>query len=284
MDTFIIYALLAGVGVAMITGPLGCFVVWQRMAYFSDSLAHSALLGIAFAVLLGVSVNLGILLISGAFAALLLLLRKSKTLPFDTLLGLLAHSALALGMLALALSNKIVDWHQILFGDLLTIGGRDIALIFACHLAILAVIIFYWQRLLLATINEELSQAEGFNPFVAQIILVFSLTILVTVSFQTVGILLITSLLIIPPSVAHFWTHSPHAMAAVSSLVGIFAVCAGVALSLFADVPTGPAIISTAALLFFGTLLYHTIGSALFDKTSANPLAAPSCTHTPPDS
>lgn len=254
IDSFLLYALLAGCGVALAAGPLGCFVVWQRMAYFSDSLAHSALLGIALALVAGVSVHLGIFITGIVFAAALIALRAYKNLPFDTLLGLLAHSALAVGMVALALTDTIIDWHQILFGDLLTLTRADVVLIFVSHAFVLVMLAWFWQKLILVTISEELAQAEGFHPLAAQVVLVLSLALLVMSSFGTVGVLLITSLLIIPPAVAHFYTRSPLAMAAAAAGVGIVSVIAGVAASLWVDVPAGPAIISVAAAMFFFTL------------------------------
>ena len=106
-EAFIIRAIIAGIGVAIIAGAIGCFVVWRKMAYFGDSLAHSALLGVALGLVMGISTNLGTIIICSIFAVVLIWLQQKNILATDTLLGILAHSALSVGMVTLSLlENK----------------------------------------------------------------------------------------------------------------------------------------------------------------------------------
>ena len=100
LDDFFSRALIAGVGVALVAGPLGCYIVWRRLAYFGDTLSHSALLGVALALLFQVNITLSVFSVSVFVSLALLLLKRRITLSADALLGLLAHSALAVGMVA----------------------------------------------------------------------------------------------------------------------------------------------------------------------------------------
>ncbi len=102
MDDFLVRALAGGFGVAVIAGPLGAFVVWRRMAYFGDTLAHAALLGVALGFLLGIDINLGIVAVCAAVAVILVVLQRRQPLAGDTLLGILSHGGLALGLIAVA--------------------------------------------------------------------------------------------------------------------------------------------------------------------------------------
>ena len=251
LDDFILRALAAGVGVAIVSGALGCFVVWRRMAYFGDSLAHSALLGIALGLLYGFSVNLGTVVVCSVFALVLVWLRHKRVLATDTLLGILAHSALAVGMVVISfLDDPRFDLHGYLFGDVLTVTWRELYWIYGGGAAALALLLANWSSLTLVTIHEDLARAENINTFRANLLLMFLMTVVVAVSLRIVGILLITSMLIIPAAAARQLTRSPEAMAVAASVIGVVAVFAGVFGSLEFDTPTGPSIVTAAAVLF----------------------------------
>ena len=131
LDDFFARALAGGIGVAIATGPLGCFMVWRRMAYFGDSVAHSALLGVVLGVGLGIEPNAGILIMCIALALLLLLLQQQRRLATDTLLGIMAHGALALGLVGISFLETVrVDLMSYLFGDILAVSGRDLIWIY----------------------------------------------------------------------------------------------------------------------------------------------------------
>ena len=169
IEPFLIRAIIAGIGVAIITGAIGCFVVWRKMAYFGDSLAHSALLGVALGLVLGISTNLGTMIICSVFAILLIWLQQKKVLATDTLLGILAHAALSIGMVTLSLMERSVDLHSYLFGDILAVTKHEIFLIVFGGLVVLTFLFFNWSSFVLTTINEKLAKSEGLNTLFNQL-------------------------------------------------------------------------------------------------------------------
>jgi zinc transport system permease protein len=250
LDTFILRAIAAGVGVAMITGVIGCFVVWRRMAYFGDSLAHSALLGISLGLAAGIGTNPGVIIVCSLFAALLLWMQQKKVLATDTLLGILAHAALSIGMVTISVLGQRVDLHSYLFGDILTITPSELWWIYIGGAVVLIMLLMNWSSLVLMTIHEDLAKAENVRTFFTHLLLTFLMTIVVAVSIRTVGILLITSMLIIPAATARQLVYSPEAMAITASLLGIAAVIIGILGSVKLDTPSGPSIVVASAVLF----------------------------------
>ncbi|MFC4271580.1 hypothetical protein GQF03_17555 [Sneathiella chungangensis] len=251
VDDFILRALAAGIGVALIAGPLGCFVVWRRMAYFGDSLAHSALLGIALGLLYGININLGTVIVCTLFALLLVWLQQRRVLATDTLLGILAHAALSIGMVAISfLDNVSFDLYSYLFGDILTVRQIDLYWIYGGGLVVIGLLVFNWSSLTLMTIHEDLARAEGVNTVWANILLMLLMTIVVAVSIRIVGILLITSMLIIPAATARQLVSSPESMAIWAGVFGIIAVIVGISGSVELDTPSGPSIVTAAAVMF----------------------------------
>ena len=249
-DRFILRAIIAGIGVAIIAGAIGCFVVWRKMAYFGDSLAHSALLGVALGLVLGISTNLGTIIICSIFAIVLIWLQQKKILATDTLLGILAHSALSVGMVTLSLLEKSVDLHSYLFGDILAVNSSEIYYILFGGFFVLIFLYFNWSSFVLMTIDEKLARAEGINVVINQLLIMLLMTIVVAVSFKIVGLLLITSLLIIPAASARQLAHSPELMAVISSVLAVFSVILGILSSIYLDTPSGPSIVVMSALIF----------------------------------
>lgn len=262
LDPFIVRAIAAGVGVAIIAGVIGCFVVWRRMAYFGDSLAHSALLGIALGLATGISTNIGVVIVCSSFALLLLWLQQKKVLATDTLLGILAHAALAIGMVTASVLGQRLDLHAYLFGDILTVMSGELLWIYLGGAIVLIMLLLNWSSLVLTTIHEDLARAENVRTFFTRLLLMLLMTIVVAVSIRIVGILLITSMLIIPAATARQLVRSPEAMAVVASLLGIAAVFGGVFGSIELDTPSGPSIVAASAGLF--VILFPL--AALFSK------------------
>ena len=250
IEPFILRAIIAGIGVAIIAGAIGCFVVWRKMAYFGDSLAHSALLGVALGLVLGISTNLGTIIICSIFAIVLIWLQQKKILATDTLLGILAHSALSVGMVTLSLLERSVDLHSYLFGDILAVNSSEIYYILFGGFFVLIFLYFNWSSFVLMTIDEKLARAEGINVVINQLLIMLLMTIVVAVSFKIVGLLLITSLLIIPAASARQLAHSPELMAVVSSILAVFSVILGILSSIYLDTPSGPSIVVMSALIF----------------------------------
>ncbi len=250
-DDFFIRAMLGGVGVAAVAGPLGCVVVWRRMAYFGAALSHSALLGVALGLLLDINLTVAILVFCLLLSVMLFLLERQRLLANDTLLGILAHSALAIGLVAVAFMEHVrIDLMGYLFGDVLAVSVEDIYFIYALAVIVLGVLVVLWQPLLTAIVSEDLAAAEG-NP-VAKVRLIFVLTVagVIAVGMKIVGILLIISLLIIPAAAARPIARTPEHMAYASAIIGVASVVLGLLSSLYWDVPAGPAIVVVATLVF----------------------------------
>ena len=263
LDPFILRAIAAGLGVAIIAGTIGCFVVWRKMAYFGDSLAHSALLGIALGLAIGISTYLSTIIACLAFALILLWLQQKNLLATDTLLGILAHAALSIGMIAISVLELRVNLHSYLFGDILTVTSIELWWIYLGGFFVLLMIILNWPSLVLMTIHEELAKAENVNVYFQNLLLMLLMTIVVAVSIRTVGILLISSMLIIPAATARHLVNSPVAMAITASILGSIAVLGGIFLSMELDTPSGPSIVVTAALLF---VILFTFSSLILKK------------------
>lgn len=251
MPDFLWRALLAGIGVALVAGPLGCFVVWRRMAYFGDSLAHSALLGVALGLLLSVHITLGVIASCVVVALLLAGLERQKRWPVDTLLVILSHSALSIGLVVVGLASSLrVDLMSYLFGDILAVGRADLAWIYGGGAALLAVLVAIWRPLLSATVHEELARAEGVPVDRIRVMFVLLIALAVALAMKVIGVLLVSALLIIPAATARRFARTPEQMAAAAAALGCVAVTAGLAASLRFDTPGGPSIVVASALLF----------------------------------
>lgn len=255
MADFLILALLGGLGVAAIAGPLGSFVVWRRMAYFGDTLAHSALLGVSLGFLLDINLNVAVIACCVILALTLVTLQRQHLVATDTLLGIMAHSSLSLGLVAIALIDDIrVDLMAYLFGDLLAVSREDLYWIYGGGVLILGLLYKLWQPLLAITINEELAQVEGVPVARVRLALMLLIAVVIAVAMKIVGILLITALLIIPAAAARRLAVSPEQMAIGAGILGCSAVILGLTASWHADTPAGPSIVVMATLQFI--LLY----------------------------
>jgi zinc transport system permease protein len=250
-EPYLLRALLAGLSLAAVTGPLGCFIVWQRMAYFGDALSHSALLGIALGLAFHLPLQVGVLLVCAGFAVSILLLQRSKLLGYDTLLGILAHGALSFGLIGIALlPDARVDLHSLLFGDILAVRSQDLSWIAGGSGLVLGILLYVWSPLLLTIVNEDLGQAEGHRAGRLQGVLLACLALTVALAVQVVGVLLVTAMLIIPAASARLLSRSPEGMAAGAALIGMGAVSAGLYASVLWDIPTGPAMVAAMTGLF----------------------------------
>lgn len=244
-------ALAAGIGLSLISGPLGVFVVWQRMAYFGDTLAHSALLGIALGLLLEVNLQLSVVLLAVFIAVALLVLQQRSRLASDTLLGMLAHGALAVGLVAISFQDDVrIDLLGYLFGDILAVGAADVQWIWGGVLLCLLFLGTIWRRLLNLSVHAELAAVDGVHASAIRLIFMLLVAVVIAVAMKIVGVLLITALLIIPAAAAQRFSRGPEQMAVIATLIGAFAVVAGLYASLLLDTPAGPSIVTAATILF----------------------------------
>jgi len=250
LDDFTTRALLAGLGLALATGPLGSFVVWRRMAYFGDATAHAAILGVALALAFQLPLTLGVLGVALAMALTVSTL-AAKGWAMDTTLGVLAHSALAFGLVAISFVPGVrTDLSAYLFGDILVVSRADLALIWGGAALVLALLVWRWQALLTATLSEELAHAAGLNPNRERLVLTVALALVVAVAIKVVGALLIAAMLIIPAAAARALSRTPEAMAALATGIGGLAAFLGLQLSLWQDTDAGPSIVVAAAVIF----------------------------------
>ncbi|BDR12882.1 metal ABC transporter permease [Vibrio sp. STUT-A11] len=250
LDDFLWRAALAGVGVTLAAAPLGCFIVWRRMAYFGDATAHASMLGVALSLSFSLPIFPGVL-----FIALLMAITVSsftgRGFAMDTLLGVMAHSALAFGLVAVSfLSGIRMDLMAYLFGDILAVSKTDLLIIWTGTVLVIGLIRLRWSGLLLSTLNKDLALASGFSPKREQLILTIALAVVVAVAIKVVGVLLIVAMLIIPAATARPFSQTPEMMVILAALIGSSASVIGLRASYLLDTPTGPTMVCIATGLF----------------------------------
>lgn len=259
LDDFVFRAVLAGLGVVLAAAPLGCFVVWRRMAYFGDATAHVAVLGVALSLMLAISIPLGVFFV---VLTLVLLLHglSARNYDNDTLLGVLAHGGLAGGLVAISFVPGVrIDLEAFLFGDILAVGKLDLLIIWCGALCVLGLLFWRWSALLTATLSAELAQAAGLDARREELILNLALAVVVAVALQVVGALLITALLIIPAAAARVFATSPERMVLIAAGVGAVSVFGGMEVSIRLDTPTGPTIVLIAITVFALSAIWQSI-------------------------
>ncbi len=255
-DDFFTRALIAGVGIAIIAGPLGCLVIWRRLSYFGDTLSHSALLGVTLAYAFSMNITLSVFIISSVVAILLINLQKRTKLAGDSLLGLLAHSTLAIGLVLIGFLSSIrFDLMGLLFGDILAVTTDDIAMVWIGGIIILGILYFIWKSLFSATVNYDLAAAEGMRPEISNLIFTLLLAGVIALSIKMIGALLITGLLLIPAAIARNLSNSPKQMIIIAILAGIASVVLGLFTSLELNTSSGPSIVVVSLALFILSLI-----------------------------
>jgi zinc transport system permease protein len=264
IEPFLLRALAAGIGVAAMAGPLGCFIIWRRMAYFGDTMAHSALLGVAVGFLLSVNLTAGVVAVTVTIALVLAVLQRTRPwLTSDALLGILSHSALSFGLVAIGLMSWLrVDLLAYLFGDILSVTTTDLSVVWGGGTLVILVLLAIWRPLLAASVHEDVARAEGLPVLPATLVFTMLVAVVIGLAMKIVGILLITSLLIIPAATARRFAREPETMAVVAAGFGMIAVVAGLLGSLEFDTPAAPSIVAAAAVLF-------AIGQLPFGRSSS---------------
>ncbi len=256
LDDFLIRAALAGLGVALCAAPLGCFVVWRKMAYFGEATAHAAILGVALALAFALPM-LPMVLMAALIMALAVSALTGRGYAMDTVLGVLSHTALAAGLVAVSfLSDIRLDLLGFLFGDILAVSRMDLAVIWLGTLSVLGLTWWRWSALLTATLNPDLARASGIDPRREELGLTLALAIVVAVAIKVVGVLLIAALLVVPAAAARPLTRTPESMAIWAALLGSMSALGGLWAAFVLDTPTGPSIVCTAAALFLLTTLF----------------------------
>jgi len=251
LDDFFIRALIGCTGIAATAGPLGCVVVWRRMAYFGDTMAHSALLGVALSFIANMHMALSVFIVAILIAALLLILQRRNALSSDSLLGILSHSSLAISLLILSFMPWVrQDLSAYLFGDVLSVSRQDLILIWGGGFMVLALLAWLWRPLLVATLSVDLAEAENLKPERAKIIFMVLLALIIAIAIKIVGVLLITALLILPAATARRLATTPEVMAVISIFIGAISALFGLYSSLYFNTPSGPSVVTAAFALF----------------------------------
>lgn len=245
---------LAGMILSLATGPLGAFVVWRRMSYFGDTLSHASLLGVAIGLLLNSNPYHMVIVITLLLAFCLVWLERRPQFSIDTLLGILAHSALSLGLIVSILSGARVELMAYLFGDLLAITLTDVLLITIGVVIVVCLLFWQWNSLLAVTVNQELAYVDGIATERIKLLLVLMLALTIGLSMKFVGALIITALLVIPPATARRFAKTPEQMALIAIVVSMLSVTGGMALSWFYDTPAGPSVVICSTFLFILSL------------------------------
>jgi len=249
MDDFLVRALLAGLGVALVAGPYGCIVLWRRMAYVGETLAHTALFGVALGLFFEVDFILGMIAAVALAALLLAFAQRDKRLGSDAILGILASLTLALGVIVVSASPTRLDLFAFLFGDILAVRVSDVIAIYAAAAVALAALAWLWRPILAATLHDELARIDGVRVDLVNTLLMLLLALVIAVAGRMVGILLVVALLVIPAAAARRFARTPETMAVLAALIGAVAVTAGLWGSFQWDTPTGPSMVVAAGVL-----------------------------------
>jgi len=249
MDDFLIRALLAGIGVALVAGPYGCLVLWRRMAYVGETLAHTALFGVALGLFFEFDLILGMIVAVAVAALLLGLAQRDKRLGSDAILGILASLTLAAGVIIVSATTARLDLFAYLFGDILSVSVRDLVALYAAAAVALAALILMWRPMLAATLHDELARIDGVRVDLVNLLLMLLLALVIAVAGRMVGILLVVALLVIPAAAARRFARTPETMAVLAALIGAASVVAGLWGSFRWDAPTGPSMVVAAGAL-----------------------------------
>ncbi len=250
LEPFFLRALVASLGLAVIAAPLGCFVVWQRLAYFGETVAQAGLIGVALGLALQMDITWGVLVVALAVAALLVWFSRQKLVGMDSVLGVLHHAALAAGVIAVSMiKGAPVDLSGFLFGDVYAVTWTDVATIFIGGVVVLGLVVWMWQPLLRLSVHEDLAAAEGVNRELVRTLFIVLLAVVIAVAMKIVGILLVMAFLVVPAVAARPLSRTPERMVILTALIAIASVCAGLWLSAVADTPGGPSIVLVMSLL-----------------------------------
>jgi zinc transport system permease protein len=255
MDDFLIRAIIGAALLGAAAGPLGCFVLWRRMAYLGESIAHMGLLGAGLGILIGVAPLAGVA-VTAIIAGLIMARTSDHYIPSGTFIGLVGHVGLALGFILLSTMETVrADLLGYLFGDVLAMSPTNIAIVAIGGASILAVLIWLWRPLLAITVSRDLAMAENARTAYLDVLFLVLVAGLVALALKIVGALLIVALLLIPPAAARPLAKTPEAMALLAAGIGAASAPLGIAGAYFTDAPAGPSIVLAAAAIFAAVML-----------------------------
>jgi ABC-type Mn2+/Zn2+ transport system permease subunit len=273
-EPFMQRALVAALILSPLCALLGVFMTARRMSFFSDTVAHGALAGIALGFLWGATdPTLSMLIFSLGIAGAILWLKDNTDLLTDTIMALLMSGSVSLGIIILSmLKGYRGEIHRLLFGDILAINETQLIMA-AVLLVVEGGAFFYWiNPLALITAHEEMAHVCGIRVKTMNFIFVLMLTVTVAVSIRLIGILLVTSLLVIPSASARNVSRNLRQQIILSALFGLIGGATGTMMSYQLDIPCGPTIVMAGIILFILSLI---IGRVFKRRIGDRPPVAP---------
>jgi zinc transport system permease protein len=255
LDDFLVRSVIAGLIMVVIAAPMGCLMVWQRLAFLSDTLGHAAVMGVGLGLLLEVTPVFGVLAV-----ALLIVFSLNRVNSFnsalsETTLAIISHTGLAGGIILVGLlPAQSVNLEAILFGDLLATTSADLIRLLITTVVLLLLLLHHWRSFVAVSVSREIAQAEGIEVRKVQFLMYIMIALLVAVMMKVMGVLLIAAMLVIPTTSARLFSRSPEQMVAVSAFYGLGALVGGISSSFQFDWQTGPAIVVSATMLLLITL------------------------------
>ncbi len=256
LDDFLVRSIIAGLLMVSIAAPMGCLMVWQRLAFLSDTLGHAAVMGVGLGLLLQLPPMFGVLGV-----VVLIVVSLSQATSFnnalsETTLAIISHTGLAAGLILLGiLPANTVSLEAILFGDLLAVTLTDLGMILVTTLVLAVLLLQHWRSFVAVSVSREIAQAEGIAVRKVQLLMYLMIAMLVAVMMKVMGVLLIAAMLVIPTSSARVLSSSPERMVMFSALFGFAALGGGIFSSFQFDWQTGPSIVLSATTLLLITLL-----------------------------
>lgn len=252
---FMLNAFLAILLVTPLFGLLSTMVVSNRMAFFSDSLGHGAFTGIAIGVLLGsVSPLLSLVLFSIAFAVFITYIQNKSTASTDTIIGVFSSTAIALGLMMMSYGGGFNKFSSYLIGDILSVTPEDIGTLAVVFLLVLLAWGALFNRLLVLSINASFARSRGIHSFWAQCTFAALLAVIVSISIQWVGILIINALLVLPAAAARNVAQNVKQYHAISIAAALVSGLTGLLLAYYFNMAAGATIVVVSAVVFFVTL------------------------------
>jgi zinc transport system permease protein len=255
LDDFLVRSVIAGLIMVTIAAPMGCLMVWQRLAFLSDTLGHAAVMGVGLGLLFQVEPLFGVLAVALLIVFALNRVTRFNSALSETTLAIISHTGLAGGIILVGLlPAQSVNLEAILFGDLLATTLGDLTRLLVTTVLLLLVLRHYWRSFVAISVSREIAQAEGIEVRKIQLLMYIMIALLVAVMMKVMGVLLIAAMLVIPTSSARLFSRSPEQMVVVSGLYGLGALAGGITTSFHFDWQTGPAIVVCATILLLITL------------------------------
>jgi zinc transport system permease protein len=239
-----IFPLVGGILLAIMAAPLGCLMVWKRVAFFSDTLAHALLLGVALHFLVQLPLLLSLAGTAVLFSTLLALIYRRKQIPPDSFLVLLSQGGLALSILLMNFADlSSVELLIYLLGDILILQGTDLLWMLGATFLVSATLWKLWPLCLSMIAHEDLAAIEGVPVTRIQLLLFILMGFFMALSLKFTGALLLSTFLIAPPLSARSFAKTPEQMVGGAIVVGILSTCLGLICSFTLNLPTGPSIV-----------------------------------------